>query len=85
MPRKIQSSGVSTQDRKTSRRRAAGAAKGSGRSASPLQDGGKWEGTGKKTVEHGEGPAVVNLRQPGRGAKTRTVIRKKRTMHPSHG
>ncbi len=89
MPRKVKSSGVSTQDRDTSLRRAVGADKGPGgsrrRNTTGVPDGGKWEGAGKKTVEHGEGPAIARQRQPGRGPKTRTVVRKKRKMHPSHG
>ena len=88
MPRKVTSTGESTQQRQTSARRAAGAdsgPRGSRRRSPAVQDGGKWEGSGAKTVEHGQGPEIVRQRQPGRGPKTRTVVRKKRKMHPSHG
>jgi hypothetical protein len=53
-------------------------------SAAP-QDGGKWSGSGRKTVEHGQGPEIARQRQTGRGAKTRTAIRENKSKHPSHG
>jgi hypothetical protein len=40
-----------------------------------VPDGGKWAGSGEKTVEHGEGPEVAQQAEHGRGAKTRTVHR----------
>lgn len=79
MPRKIQSSGISTQGRDTSARRAAGGSKGprgtARRSATAVPDGGKWAGSGRKTVEWSEGPEIARQRQTGRGAKTRTALR----------
>jgi len=83
MPRKVNSAGESTQDRKTSLKRAMGAEGGHKQSA--IKDGGKWAGSGRKTVEHREGPAIVRQGQPGRGAKTRTAVRSKKANHPNHG
>jgi hypothetical protein len=40
-----------------------------------VPDGGKWAGSGGKTVEHGEGPAIAQQAEHGRGPKTRTVHR----------
>jgi hypothetical protein len=40
-----------------------------------IADGGKWADSGRKTVEHGEGPAIAQQAEHGRGAKTRTVHR----------
>jgi hypothetical protein len=82
MPRKVNSAGESTQDRKTSLKRAMGAASGKKESAVP--DGGKWA-SGRKAVEHGEGPALTRQGQPGRGAKTRTTARTGKANHPNHG
>lgn len=48
-------------------------------------DGGKWAGSGRKTVEHSEGPAVPRLKQTGRGAKTRSAMRSDKKNHPNHG
>jgi len=83
MPRKTTSSGGSTQGRKTSERRAMGMEKGGGRSG-PV-DGGKWAGSGAKTVEHSRGPAIARQKQTGRGAKTRTAMRTQKVNHPNHG
>ncbi len=89
MPRKIKSSGVGTNDRKTSLKRAIGASKGPGgsrrRKTTDVMDGGKWAGSGRKTVERSEGPEIVRQRQPGRGPKTRTVERVDRVNHPNRG
>jgi hypothetical protein len=89
MPRKIKSSAQSTQQRKTSLRRAVGASKGPGdsarRSASEVPDGGKWAGSGRKTVERSQGPEIARQAQTGRGAKTRTVRRTNKVNHPNHG
>jgi len=57
MPRKVQSSGESTQQKNTSLKRAlkpkaGGHSKKSG-------DGGPWAGSGAKTVEHSEGPSIA--------------------------
>jgi len=49
MPRKVQSSGESTQGRKTSEKRAMGAAGGHSRSGVP--DGGKWAGSGRNSPD----------------------------------
>lgn len=84
MPRKVQSSGESTQDKKTSLKRAlkpkgAGHQKKSG-------DGRPWAGSGRKTVEHSEGPEIARKASMiGRGAKTRTAVRTMKANHPSHG
>ena len=89
MPRKVKSWGVSTPQRDTSVRRALSADSGPRgsrrRSATAIADGGKWSSSGRKTVERGEGPQIASQRQPGRGPKTRTVVRAKRKNHPSHG
>jgi len=89
MPRKIQSSGESTQGKKTSARRAAGKAKGSSRGRkqdSGVRDGGKWAGSGAKTVESSEGPQIARqATTTGRGSKTRTAMRTMKANHPSHG
>ena len=89
MPRKVKSSGVSTQGRDTSLRRVLDADQGPRgsrrRNPTSVKDGGKWAGSGRKTVEHGEGPEIARQRQPGRGPKARNVVRKERKMHPSHG
>jgi len=89
MPRKVQSSGESTQGRKTSLKRALGAPSGPSRRkqmrAAAVEDGGKWAGSGRKTVEHREGPEIVRQRQPGRGPKTRTATRSGKANHPNHG
>jgi hypothetical protein len=89
MPRKIQSSGESTQGRNTSLKRAMGTEKGStrsrGRNAGGAVDGGKWAGSGRKTVEHSEGPAIARQKQTGRGAKTRTAMRSDKKNHLNHG
>jgi hypothetical protein len=86
MPRKIKSTGESTQQRRTSERRAMGASTGPRRTAStnPVQDGGKWT-SGRKSVEHREGPSLVRQHQPGRGPKTRTATRSGKKNHPNHG
>jgi hypothetical protein len=84
MPRKIQSSGESTQPKKTSLKRAlkpkaAGHSKKSG-------DGGPWAGSGSKTVQHSEGPKIARKRtETGRGAKTRDAERTMKANHPNHG
>ena len=72
MPRKIQSSGESTQQQNTSLKRAS-KAKGAGHSKKS-GDGGPWAGSGSKTVQHSEGPAV---------ARRRTETGKRN--HPNHG
>jgi hypothetical protein len=84
MPRKVQSSGEPTQDKKTSLKRAlkpkgAGHQKKSG-------DGGPWAGSGSGTVEHSQGPEIARkATQTGRGAKTRTALRTMKANHPNHG
>jgi hypothetical protein len=84
MPRKIQSSGEPTQNQKTSLKRAlepkdAGHQKKSG-------DGGPWAGSGRKTVEHSQGPEIARkATKTGRGAKTRTAMRTMKANHPNHG
>jgi hypothetical protein len=89
MPRKIQSSGISTQGRGTSARRATGGSKGqrrtARRSATTVQNGGKWAGSGRKTDERSEGPEIARQRLTGRGAKARTASRAANANHPSHG
>jgi hypothetical protein len=81
MPRKIQSSGESTQQQKTSLKRAL-KPKGAGRSKKS-GDGGPWAGSGSKTVQHSEGPAVARKRtETGRGAKTRNATRTDKANHP---
>jgi hypothetical protein len=89
MPRKVKSSGVATGEQKTSLRRAAGAPDGRRasmrRSATEIQDGGKWAGSGRKVAEHSEGPEIARQKQTGRGAKTRTAFRADKANHPSHG
>ncbi len=89
MPRKIKSSSVGTSSRKTSLKRAKGASKGPGgsrkRSATDVEDGGKWAGSGRKVVERGRGPKIARQRQPGRGAKVRDAVREEKSKHPSHG
>ena len=84
MPRKVNSAGVSTQEKHTSEKRARGQ-KGAGGNQSPVPDGGKWAGSGRKTVEKSEGPAIARQRQTGRGAKTRTAMRSDKVNHPNHG
>jgi hypothetical protein len=84
MPRKIQSSGESTQQKNTSFKRAA-KPKGAGHSKKS-GDGGPWAGSGSKTVQHSEGPAVARKRtETGRGAKTRDAARTAKRNHPNHG
>jgi hypothetical protein len=83
MPRKVTSSGESTQGRKTSMKRAMGAG-GAGKQRSEIPDGGKWA-SGRKAVEHGEGPALTRQAQPGRGPKTRSTVRTGKANHPNHG
>jgi hypothetical protein len=84
MPRKVQSSGESTQNKNTSLKRAlkpkaAGHSKKSG-------DGGPWAGSGAKTVQHSDGPAIARKKtETGRGAKTRTAMRSDKANHPNHG
>jgi len=82
MPRKINSAGESTQGRKTSLKRAIH--EGSPKFVA-VADGGKWAGSGRKTVTDGEGPEIARQAQPGRGAKTRTTLRTKKANHPNHG
>jgi hypothetical protein len=84
MPRKIQSSGEPTQQKNTSLKRtlkpkAVGHSKKSG-------DGGRWAGSGAKTVQHSEGPEIARKKtETGRGAKTRTAMRTMKANHPNHG
>lgn len=87
MPRKIKSDGEPTQQKKTSQKRAMNAVGKSGRSSrgGEVPDGGKWAGSGRKTVEHREGPSLVRQGQPGRGPKTRTATRSGGANHPNHG
>jgi hypothetical protein len=87
MPRKITSQGEATQQRKTSQKRAMEAKGPSGRNTRSGQvlDGGKWAGSGRKTVEHSEGPAIARQGRSGRGAKSRTALRTMKANHPSHG
>jgi hypothetical protein len=87
MPRKIKSDGESTQQRKTSQKRAMEAKGPSGRTGKDtlVQDGGKWAGSGRKTVEHSEGPSIVRQAQPGRGPKAHTAMRTMKANHPNRG
>ena len=85
MPRKIKSSGVSTQGEKTSARRAVGQGPASTRNDNTASDGGKWAGSGRKTVLRHEGPAIARQAQPGRGAKARTTMRSDKRNHPNAG
>jgi hypothetical protein len=85
MPRKVKSSGQPTQGKKTSAKRARNAEKNRSGAATSVPDGGKWAGSGRKTVENREGPSIVRQRQPGRGAKTRTAVRTAKANHPNHG
>lgn len=87
MPRKITSQGEAKQQRKTSQKRAMDAIGPSGRNtrAGQVLDGGKWAGSGRKTVEHSKGPAIARQRQTGRGAKSRPAERVMKANHPSHG
>ena len=90
MPRKIQSSGENTQERKTSMKRAAGVSKKTHghvnpHSGSPVPDGGKWAGDGRKSVQKNAGPEIARQKQTGRGAKTRTAMRSNKVNHPNHG
>ena len=87
MPRKVKSDGEPTQQRKTSQKRAMAAHGPSGRNtrAGQVLDGGKWAGSGRKTVEHREGPSIVRLGQPGRGPKHRTATRSGKANHPNRG
>lgn len=85
MPRKITSAGESTQGKRTSEKRAMGVAGGHDKRDGAVSDGGKWAGSGRKTVEHHDGPQIARQAQPGRGAKTRTVMRSDKKNHPNHG
>jgi hypothetical protein len=85
MPRKINSAGESTQARRTSMKRAMGAQTGQDRTALTVPDGGKWAGSGSKTVKHHEGPQIARQPQPGRGAKTRRTQRTDKKNHPNRG
>ena len=62
-----------------------GTAGGEDHRVNAVSDGGKWAGSGRKTVEHHNGPQIVRQGQPGRGAKTRTAIRSDKKNHPNHG
>ncbi len=84
MPRKVTSSGVSTQGRKTSINREMGLSKSHGQ-RSTVADGGKWAGEGRKTVEKHERPKLTRQGQPGRGPKTRTSVRTAKRNHPNRG
>jgi hypothetical protein len=84
MPRKIQSDAEPTQQKKTSQKRALKPKASQHSKASG--DGGPWAGSGRKTVEHSEGPDVARKATVhGRGAKTRNVTRTKSANHPNHG
>jgi len=85
MPRKVNSAGESTQDRHTSMQRAMGAQGGQDHRTVAVTDGGKWAGSGSKTVTHHEGPKIARQAQPGRGAKTRGAERSNKRNHPNHG
>ncbi len=87
MPRKITSMGEPKQQRKTSQKRAMDAKGPSGRNtrSGQVSDGGKWAGSGRKTVEHGEGPRIARQSQPGRGPKHHGAVRTMKAKHPSHG
>jgi hypothetical protein len=85
MPRKVNSAGESTQQRRTSEKRATGSAGGHDRRTDGISDGGKWAGSGRKTVEHHEGPHIARQAQTGRGAKTRNAVRSDKKKHPNHG
>ena len=84
MPRKIKSSAEPTQQKNTSLKRAV-KPKGAGHSKKS-GDGGPWAGSGSKTVQHSEGPAIARKKtETGRGAKTRTAMRTAKVNHPNHG
>jgi hypothetical protein len=85
MPRKVNSAGESTQGRRTSEKREMGTAGGHDHRIGTGSDGGKWAGSGRKTVEHHGGPQIARKGQPGRGAKTRTTMRSNKKNHPNHG
>jgi len=85
MPRKVNSAGESTQGRKTSAKRATGAQAGEDHRNVAIPDGGKWAGSGAKTVQHHDGPQIARQSQPGRGAKTRDAERTDKKNHPNHG
>jgi hypothetical protein len=85
MPRKVNSAGESIQGRQTSMKRAMGAEAGHDHRAVTVADGGKWAGSGRKTVEHHEGPQIARQAQPGRGARTRAAERSNKRNHPNHG
>jgi len=76
MPRKVTSSGRLKSNDKTSEKLAMGRKK-SPRAKKPtaVADGGKWFGSGRKVAEHGEGPAIRQQAQIGRGRRTKTVTR----------
>lgn len=75
MPRKTTSTGELTSNRKTSEIRAMEKKHLNRKHATEVADGGKWAGSGEKTVEHGQGPAIARQAEHGRGPKTRTVHR----------
>ncbi len=75
MPRKVKSNATTTQDDKTSLRRATGSKRTAGARKPEIRDGGKWAGSGRKTVERGEGPAIQQQPSTGRGRKTAKVRR----------
>jgi len=85
MPRKVNSAGESTQGRKTSMKHAMGANAGHDHQAETVPDGGKWAGSGSKTVQHHEGPQIARQAQPGRGPKTRGATQSDKKNHPNHG
>jgi hypothetical protein len=85
MPRKVNSAGESTQEKRTSMKRSMGAKAGHDHREVAVPDGGKWAGTGRKTVEHHEGPQIARKPQPGRGAKTRGAERSNKKNHPNRG
>jgi len=83
MPRKGASAKGSTQENQTTPKRVR--AKKPSQDASPMPDGGKWAGSGSKTVKHSEGPAVIGTRLDDRGRRTRVATRTGKVNHPNHG
>ncbi len=79
--------GEPKQQRKTSQKRAMDAKGPSGRNtrSGAVSQGGKWAGSGRKTVEHGEGPLIAHQGQAGRGRKQHPALRTMKAHHPSHG
>jgi hypothetical protein len=76
MPRKSTSTGKLKSNDKTSLRLKVGSKKSPrSRKPDPVPDGGKWAGSGRKTVQRTSGPALQQQGSTGRGRKTRTIWR----------